>query len=107
MIDALIRERGEARAVDLAEALGISHVSVSRTVQRLQKEGLVTALPYRSIFLTDEGTKLAEEARERHALVLRFLLKLGVSEPVADVDAEGIEHHVSDETLNAIRRFVD
>lgn len=106
LIDALIREKGEARAVDMAERLGISHVSVSRTVQRLKREGYVTMEPYRSIFLTESGTTLARQARERHALVLQFLVAIGVPEEVADTDAEGIEHHVSDQTLEAMRRFL-
>jgi len=107
MIDALIRETGEARAVDLAQRLGVSHVTVSKAVQRLQKEGLVTAQPYRSIFLTGKGAELAAASQERHQLVLGFLRSIGVSEDVANVDAEGIEHHVSHETLAAMRRFLD
>lgn len=107
LIDALIQEKGEARAVDLADRLGISHVSVSRTLQRLKREGYVTMEPYRSIFLTEEGKATAARSRERHALVLRFLLALGVPEEVADGDAEGIEHHVSAQTLAAMRRFMD
>lgn len=106
LIDALISENGEARAVDLAERLGVSHVTVSKTVQRLQREGLVTTQPYRSIFLTDEGRLMAEASRERHRLVLAFLESLGVSSDTAEIDAEGIEHHVSDETLDAMRNFV-
>jgi DtxR family transcriptional regulator, manganese transport regulator len=106
LIDTLIREKGEARAVDLAERFGISHVSVGKTVRRLQREGYVTAEPYRSIFLTEAGAKLASEARERHELVRDFLLALGVREEVAEVDAEGIEHHVSEETLEAMRRHL-
>ncbi|HRK20179.1 MAG TPA: manganese-binding transcriptional regulator MntR [Fimbriimonadaceae bacterium] len=107
LIDALIRETGEARAVDLAERLGVTHVTVSKTVQRLQREGLVTSQPYRSIFLTDEGRQMAEESQARHAMVLKFLRALGVPDEVAEADAEGIEHHVSQETLAAMRRFVD
>lgn len=107
LIEALIRETGEARAVDLADRLGVTHVTVSKTVQRLQREGLVTSQPYRSIFLTDEGRALAEESRARHAMVLKFLRALGVPEGVAEADAEGIEHHVSKETLTAMRRFVE
>lgn len=106
LIDALIAESGEARAVDLAERLGVSHVTVSKTVRRLQRAGLVTTQPYRSIFLTDEGRQMAEASRERHKLVLAFLESLGVSSDTAEVDAEGIEHHVSEETLNAMRKFV-
>ena len=105
LIDALIRETGEARAVDLAERLGVTHVTVSKTIQRLQREGLVTSQPYRSIFLTDEGQKIAQASRARHTLVLEFLRALGVSEQTAEADAEGIEHHVSKETLEAMRRF--
>lgn len=106
LIDGLIREMGEARAVDLAERLGISQVAVSKTVQRLQREGFVTMQPYRSIFLTEKGKKVAATSRERHALVHSFLLALGVPEDVAESDAEGIEHHVSVETLGAMRDYL-
>src|SRR6185436_6096756 len=106
LIDALIAETGEARAVDMAERLGISHVAVSKTIQRLQREGLVTMQPYRSIFLTELGKKLAESSRERHALVHDFLVALGVPEDVAETDVEGIEHHVSEETLAAMRKYL-
>ena len=106
LIDSLIEDVGEARAVDLADKLGISHVAVSKTVQRLQREGLVTSLPYRSIFLTEEGKKLAAKSKERHALVHDFLVALGVPDEVAESDAEGIEHHVSEQTLAAMRNFL-
>ena len=107
LIDALIREKGEARAVDLAERLGISHVTVSKTVQRLMREGYLTTQPYRSIFLTEKGSSLAQAMAERHELVTQFLVKLGVSERTAESDSEGIEHHVSQETLEAMRQFVE
>jgi DtxR family transcriptional regulator, manganese transport regulator len=107
LIDTLIQETGEARAVDLADRLGISHVTVSKTIQRLQRDGLVTSQPYRSIFLTDTGSEMARLSRERHTLVHDFLLALGVPEDVAEADAEGIEHHVSDSTLAAMRRYLD
>jgi DtxR family manganese transport transcriptional regulator len=106
MIDTLIRENGEARAVELAQRLGVSHVTVSKMVQRLQREGLVTAQRYRSIFLTEKGAEIATASRARHDLVVEFLGALGVSHDVAAIDAEGIEHHVSDETLAAMRRFL-
>jgi DtxR family manganese transport transcriptional regulator len=97
---------GEARASDLARRLGVTHVTVIRTIRRLQRAQLVTALPYRSIFLTEAGRKLAEESRQRHAIVVDFLKSLGVPEAVAQSDAEGIEHHVSDETLQALCRHL-
>jgi DtxR family manganese transport transcriptional regulator len=106
LIEALIEETGEARAVDLAERLGVSHVTVSKTVQRLQREGYVTSQPYRSIFLTEKGRQVALASRERHELVLQFLRAIGVPDDVAETDTEGIEHHVSDATLAAMKRFL-
>ena len=102
----LIGSMGEARAVDLARRLGVSHVTVIRTVARLQREGYVSTQPYRAIFLTARGATLAEECRQRHSLVVAFLRFLGVPEAIAQIDAEGIEHHVSEETLAAFKKFI-
>jgi DtxR family manganese transport transcriptional regulator len=97
---------GEARAVDLARRLGVSHVTVIRTVSRLQRDGYTSSRPYRAIFLTEKGARLAKESRERHGLVVDFLRSLGIPEAVVQEDAEGIEHHVSAETLDAFRRHI-
>lgn len=107
LVDLLIRESGEARAVELAKRLGISQVSVSKTVRRLVREGFLVAEPYRSIFLTESGKLLAAQSRDRHDLVVRFLESIGVPAEIAEQDAEGIEHHVSEETLDAIRRALE
>jgi DtxR family manganese transport transcriptional regulator len=64
----------------------------------------VTSQPYRAIFLTEKGRKLASRCKRRHGIVVAFLLSLGVSEKVAEMDAEGIEHHVSPETLAIFER---
>lgn len=101
----LIDSHGEARVTDIATALGVSHVTVVRTIARLQRDKVVTARPYRSIFLTAEGRRIAQEARRRHTIVAAFLETLGVSPATARIDAEGIEHHVSEETLRAMQRF--
>jgi DtxR family manganese transport transcriptional regulator len=101
MIAELIDTTGEARVIDVARRLGVTHVTVSRTLQRLRREGLVTSLPYRSIFLTAAGRRLSEESRHRHEVVVDFLQSLGIPAAVAHSDAEGIEHHVSRETLDA------
>ncbi len=106
LIARLQSAQGEARTVDLAARLGVSHVTVTKTISRLQREGLVQSEPYRSIFLTGHGEELARRAAERHRLVVDFLRKLGVNEADAEADAEGIEHHVSHATLEAMRRFV-
>ena len=106
LISGLIQVMSEARVVDMAERLGVTHTTVSKTVQRLVKKGLVTSEPYRSIFLTAEGQQLASRVRRRHELVVQFLLRLGVAQDIAEADAEGIEHHVSPETLAAMEGFV-
>jgi DtxR family manganese transport transcriptional regulator len=102
----LIAEQGEARATEIARSLGVTHVTVIRTVQRLQREGLVKTLPYRSIFLTPAGRALAARAKERHQTVVAFLEALGVPVAAARADAEGIEHHVSPATLAAMNKFL-
>jgi DtxR family transcriptional regulator, manganese transport regulator len=102
----LTESTGEARAVDLARRLGVSHVTVIRTVARLQRDGYTSSQPYRAIFLTARGARLARQSRERHALVVDFLRSLGIPESVVQEDAEGIEHHVSAKTLAAFRRHL-
>lgn len=99
----LVAETGEARVVDLAKRLGVTHVTVNRTIARLQKAALVTAQPYRAIFLTEKGRHLAITCKSRHETVVAFLRSLGIPNRVAERDAEGIEHHVSPETLAAFR----
>lgn len=106
LIADLIDERGEARCTDIALRLGVANATVVKTLRRLQTAGLVSQEPYRAIFLTMEGWKQAEDGRRRHAVVERFLIALGVGPEVARQDAEGIEHHVSDETLRAMARFI-
>ena len=106
LIADLIDSGGEARAVDIARGLGVSHATVIKTIGRLQRDGLVVTRPYRAVFLTEEGRRLATWSRQRHELVVRFLLAIGVSEETANADAEGMEHHVSTETLAAFDRFI-
>jgi DtxR family manganese transport transcriptional regulator len=97
---------GEARVVDLARRLGVTHVTVNRTLARLKRAGFVNTKPYRAIFLTGEGNQLADECRRRHETVVAFLHSLGVPAKTAEMDAEGIEHHVSPETLEAFERLL-
>lgn len=104
LIADLIDATGEARAVDLAGRLGVANATVNNAVARLQRDGLVRSEPYRSIFLTESGWALARYCRRRHRIVLAFLRSIGVDPEAAASDAEGIEHHVSPETLEALER---
>jgi DtxR family manganese transport transcriptional regulator len=106
LIADLIDERGEARGTDVAMRLGVANATVVKTLKRLQDQGLVTQEPYRAIFLTGDGWKLADDGRRKHRIVEGFLLSLGVSPETARIDSEGIEHHVSEETLRAMARFL-
>lgn len=107
LIAQLIRKNGEARTVEIANRLGVSHVTVTKRIRRLQNAGLVRSEPYRSIFLTSTGQQLARQAEARHEVVVAFLHKIGVNPADAETDAEGIEHHLSAATLTALRRFVE
>lgn len=107
LIDDLIMANGEARLADLATHIGVTSATAAKVVQRLQRAGLVESRPYRSIFLTEEGRKVAEMSRRRHRIVEDFLRALGISELTAEADAEGIEHHVSNETLTAFQRLTE
>lgn len=106
LIAELIEQTGEARVVDLAGRLGVANATVNNTIQRLQRDGLVTSKPYRSIFLTEKGQHLAATSRERHRVVREFLIALGVDAETAEADTEGIEHHVSAVTLDAFRGYL-
>ncbi len=106
LIAGLITDRGEARQVDIAQRLGVAQPTVAKMLKRLAAEGLIQQRPYRGVFLTEEGTNLAEKSRKRHQIVENFLCALGISPETARVDAEGIEHHVSLETLAAFKAFL-
>ena len=106
MIETLLQEEGEARLTDLARYFGVSSVTVHKTIARLQKENLIQTKPYRALFLTSKGKTLAKKSRERHGIVFAFLKKLGVPETIAQIDAEGIEHHVSPETLDIFKKYL-
>ena len=100
----IVPASGEARLTDLAAHLGVSAATASKVVHRLQVAGLLESRPYRSILLTERGQAVAAASRHRHAIVREFLSAIGVSESTSEADAEGMEHHVSDETLAALVR---
>ena len=103
----LIEEHGEARATDLAKALGLLPGSVNKMLHRLQRDGFIETEPYRAIFLTDKGREMAAQSRRRHQLVEAFFAHVGVSSETARLDAEGVEHHVSEETLRVFQHILN
>ena len=93
LIDDLIEANGEARLVEIARRMGVTHMTASKAVARLQRDGLVTTRPYRSIFLTGKGRQMALRSRRRHQIVLDFLKTIGVeAPPVEKVVIAGAGH---------------
>ena len=105
LIADLIGAKGEARSIDLALRFGVTQATVAKCVSRLKREGYVRAERYGTLHLTDKGDEVAKTARARHVIVVDFLKSIGVSAEIAERDAEGIEHHVSAETLAAFARL--
>ena len=104
-VEDILREQEVCRLKDLAQRFDVSHVTAGRIVERLVREGWLETEPYQPIELSRKGARLARKCRQRHETVYRFLLSIGVSPRVAAVDAEGIEHHVSGETLKCFARI--
>lgn len=108
-VEAIYRLKSEGkstRVTDIRDVFGVSHVTVIRTLARLEEAKLLVK-KQGSVSLTEEGHIIAVKAYRRHNLVLEFLLTLGISENTASADTEGIEHHLSDETIDAIKNFLD
>ena len=102
----ILENKPECRVQDLASHFDVSHVTVSRIVRRLVSLNLLETAPYHPITLTPDGEKLARKMKKRHELIVKFLLALGIDQKTAEIDSEGIEHHVSEKTLAAMRRFL-
>jgi len=101
-IDALIQEKGYARAVDIAASLKVKRASVTSMVQRLAEAGYVHYEKYRGLVLTDKGRAVANRIKQRHATLSRFFSLFGLDEQTQQRDIEGIEHHLSAETVEIL-----
>lgn len=102
-----IESSGVCRSMDLVKQFAVTHATVNNTIARLQRDGLVSTAPYQPIELTVAGKRLAKASRKRHEIVRSFLEAMGVSRQTAEIDSEGIEHHVSKETLRAMQRILN
>ncbi len=106
-IHVLMKKKGHVRSVDIAEHMGYSKPSVSRAVGLLKTGGMITVEADGTICLTDTGLAVAEKIYARHTLLSRLLVSLGVSPETAAEDACKMEHAISDETFDAIRRHME
>lgn len=105
-IQELMERQGFVRVSDLAEELLLGKASVSSMIQRLSRLGLLNSQRYRGFTLTKEGLAKAQAIRERHAVLTDFFQILGVTSKVAQMDIEGIEHHLSSETVVKLKKLV-
>lgn len=106
-IHVLLKERGSVRSIDVCEHMGYSKPSVSRAMGILKNAGYITVDRHGYITLTDTGLAVAEKMYERHTLLTDLLVRLGVDRETAADDACKIEHHISETTFDAIKKFVD
>jgi len=104
LIADLIKDTGKARVCDVARKMGITHVTVLKTVQRLVRDGDV--IKDGGLVLTEKGEEMAMFCKKRHSTLSSFLRSLGVPEDVIAIDVEGIEHHISRVTLESIERHL-
>ncbi len=100
----LSKKNPNVRAIDIGEYMGYSKPSVSRAMSILKSGGYVSVDPVGHITLTDSGLEIAEKIYERHTMLTKFLTRLGVDEQIASEDACKIEHVISDESFEAIKK---
>ena len=103
----LSQQLQSVRSIDVAEHMGYSKPSISRAIGLLKQGGYVTVDEDGFLLLTDTGLEVAQSVFERHTIVSKFLIRLGVEESVAVEDACKIEHVISDESLAAIKAFLE
>ena len=106
IIHGLIGSKGYARVADVADGLGISQASVSNMMRRLDDKGLIRYEKYRGMTLTADGESVARRITKRHGILAELLDLFGVEEGVAYRDVEGMEHHVSPQTLRGLQQIV-
>lgn len=102
----LVQQKGYATSVDITECLNVSAPSVTKMMRRLDLKGYLEYEKYRGIRLTNQGKVVAENIKKRHKLLTEFFKLIGVSEDIANQDAEGIEHHLHAETLEKLEQFL-
>jgi len=102
----LIRGKGYAKPVDIANHLHVRPPTVTGMLDRLHSEQLILHEKYGGITLTEEGENMARALGERHALLVAFLKLFGVEETTAQKDTEGLEHYIDSRTLDLLARFV-
>ena len=103
----LTKRKSNVRSIDISEYMGFSKPSVSRAIGLLRQGGYITVSPDGYLSLTDMGREKAEDIYARHNVIKEFLVSLGVEENTASEDACRIEHHISEVSVAAIKKFIE
>ena len=106
-IHVLYKKNGAVRAIDISEHMGYSKPSVSRAMSILKSADYIAVDEHGYITLTDTGLEIANKMYERHTLLTEFLVRLGVDREIAADDACKIEHHISEASFDAIKKFTE
>jgi Mn-dependent DtxR family transcriptional regulator len=101
----LLKEKGYVKSKDISKILNVKASTVTIMLKTLAEKKLINYEKYGGITLTEEGVKKAEEISRKHKIIIDFLLLLGIDEKQANLEAEGIEHIISDETLRKIEKL--
>ena len=102
----LLEKKGHARSIDIAAGLNVSKPSVSVAMKKLRENGYISMGADNLISLTDRGYAIARKIYDRHQVLTKFLIQIGVPEEIAQEDACKIEHDLSEESFAAIRRQI-
>ncbi|MCI0181912.1 MAG: transcriptional regulator MntR [Acidibacillus sp.] len=103
----LMKDKGYARVSDIATSLAVQPSSVTKMIQKLDEYEYVTYEKYRGIILTKSGEQMGRAMKQRHSMLAELLRMLGITEETIQVDVEGIEHHVSPQTVKALTNLVN
>ena len=103
----LTNKNGKVKSIDIANYMNYSKPSISRAMKNLKNDGYIIVDENGYILLTEKGKKIAENIYERHVTLSNWFKSIGVSEENALNDACRIEHYLSHETYNAIKKYID
>ncbi len=106
VISELVELKGYATTLDISRYMNVSAPSVTKMLQRLDENGYLEYEKYHGINLTQKGNQVADTIRQKHGILLEFFEILGIGHQTANLDAEGIEHHINPKTIRQLRKFI-
>jgi len=106
VIAELVEFKGDATTLDISRFMNVSPPSVTKMLQKLDKENYLKYKKYHGINLTDKGKQVADTIRRKHSMLLEFFEILNVENEIANQDTEGLEHHLNPKTIRQLRKYI-